>query len=82
MGTGEEFRHPRSAFVFYIIDGSGMWVIEDVKHPGKATDVVVVPVVQRFYYKGQLKQICMAAPAWEERYEEHVRKVELSADAT
>jgi len=76
-GHSEEFRHTRSAFVFYIIEGSGTWVIEGVEYSVEASDVVVVPPGKRFYCKGQFKQICVTAPAWEEQFEEHVRNVEL-----
>lgn len=77
VGHSEEFRHNKSAFVFYVIEGSGEWFIEGERFAVQATDVVVVRPGKRFYYKGSLKQICITAPAWEERYEESVRKVEL-----
>ena len=76
-GHAEEFLHEKSVFVFYIIEGSGTWVIEDNEYPVKATDVVIVPPGKRFYYKGNLKQVCITAPAWEEKYERHIRQVEL-----
>jgi len=28
-GHAEEFYHDKSAFIFYIIEGQGVWVIED-----------------------------------------------------
>jgi mannose-6-phosphate isomerase-like protein (cupin superfamily) len=77
VGHSEEFRHHKSAFFFYIVEGTGEWIIEGVRHPVEATDVVVVPPGQKFYYTGDLKQICITAPAWEEAFEEVVRKVEL-----
>lgn len=76
-GHAQEFRHHRSAFVFYILEGSGEWVIDGETYPVEATDVVVVPPGRAFYYRGRLKQICVTAPAWEEAYEEEVRKVAL-----
>lgn len=76
-GHAEEFLHEKSAFVFYIIEGSGVWVIEDEEQPAEAGDVVIVPAGKRFYYKGSLKQICVTAPAWEEEYEVHVRDIPL-----
>jgi mannose-6-phosphate isomerase-like protein (cupin superfamily) len=76
-GHAEEFYHEKSAFIFYILEGSGVWVIEDREYPVKASDVVVVPPGKRFFYRGNLKQVCLTAPAWEERFEHHVRDVEL-----
>lgn len=76
-GHAEEFFHDKSAFVFYIVEGQGTWVIEDREYPVEATDVVIVPPGKRFYYKGALKQVCITAPAWEAPYEHHVRDVDL-----
>ena len=76
-GHAEEFLHETSAFIFYIIEGNGVWVIEDEEFPVEAADVVIVPPGKRFYYKGNLKQVCITAPAWEEAGEKHVRDVEL-----
>src|ERR1700742_1543156 len=72
-GHAEEFRHTRSAFVFFIVEGEGTWFIEDEAFAVKAHDVVLVPAGKRFYYTGALKQVCVTAPAWEPQYEEHIR---------
>jgi mannose-6-phosphate isomerase-like protein (cupin superfamily) len=76
-GHAEEFYHDKSAFIFYIIEGQGTWVIEDQEFPVEATDVVIVPPGKRFYYRGTLKQVCITAPAWEAEYEHHVRDIEF-----
>jgi len=76
-GHAEEFLHEKSWFIYYIIEGSGAWVIEDVEHAVTAGDVVIVPPGKRFYFKGALKQVCVTSPAWEEEFERHVRFVEL-----
>ena len=78
LGHGEEFYHDKSAFVFYIIEGQGTWVIEDKEYPVEAMDVVIVPPGKRFYYSGSFKQVCITAPAWEGEYEHHVRDIDLS----
>jgi mannose-6-phosphate isomerase-like protein (cupin superfamily) len=39
--------------------------------------VVIVPAGKKFYYRGNLKQVCVTAPAWEAEYEEHIRDVTL-----
>lgn len=71
-GHAEEFLHEKSAFIFYILKGSGTWIIEDREYAVQATDVVIVPPGKRFYYKGDLEQICITAPAWEAEYEQHI----------
>ncbi len=76
-GHGEEFFHEKSAFLFYIIEGSGTWYIEDVAYPVKEGNLVIVPKMKRFFYRGGLQQVCITAPAWEEEYERHVRMVEF-----
>ena len=76
-GHTEEFYHEKSTFIYYIIAGSGTWVIEDQEHPVETGDVVIIPPGKKFYYKGKLKQICVTAPAWEPQFEHLVRKVEF-----
>jgi mannose-6-phosphate isomerase-like protein (cupin superfamily) len=75
-GHLEEFYHSKSNFIFYIIEGSGTWVIEDIFYEVCAGDVVIVPPNKKFYYKGCLKQICITSPSWEPEFEQHVRYVE------
>jgi mannose-6-phosphate isomerase-like protein (cupin superfamily) len=77
IGHSQEFRHNRSAFIFYIIEGAGVWVIEDEEFPVQATDVVIVPPGRRFYYTGNLKQVCITAPAWTAEHEEIIRELSL-----
>jgi len=76
-GHAEEFMHEISNFIYYIIEGNGTWIIEDKEHEVQAGDAVVVPAGKRFWFRGNLKQICVTAPAWEEQYEHHIRNIEL-----
>lgn len=76
-GHSEEFYHSKSHFIFYIIEGSGTWYIEDKPYDVASGDVIIIPPNNRFYYQGQLRQICITSPAWEAAYEHHVRDVEL-----
>jgi len=75
-GHAEEFIHHKSAFVYYILEGKGTWIIEGEKKEAEAGDVVIVPPGKRFYFTGSLKQLCITAPAWEEKHEEHVRYIQ------
>jgi predicted house-cleaning noncanonical NTP pyrophosphatase (MazG superfamily)/mannose-6-phosphate isomerase-like protein (cupin superfamily) len=76
-GHAEEFLHEISNFVYYIIEGRGTWTIEDKEYEVQAGDVVVVPAGKKFWFRGNLKQVCVTAPAWEEQYEHHIRNIEL-----
>ena len=76
QGHAEEFYHEKSAFIFYILEGQGTWIIEDKEFPVVATDVVMVPPGKRFYYRGNLKQVSITAPAWEAEYEHHIRDID------
>ena len=75
-GHLEEFYHTKSNFIYYIIEGKGIWFIEDVPYEVSAGDMVIVPPNTRFYYKGSLKQICITSPTWEPKFEHHVRDIE------
>lgn len=76
-GHSEEFVHEKSDFLYYILEGFGTWVIENREFEVRAGDVVLVPAGKRFWFRGSLKQVCITAPAWEEKYEYHVRDIEL-----
>lgn len=76
-GHAEEFVHEKSDFLYYIIEGSGIWVVEDREFEISAGDVVVVPAGKRFWFRGNLKQVCITAPSWEEKHERHIRDIKL-----
>lgn len=76
-GHAEEFLHYKSDFLYYILEGSGTWVVENREFEVRKGDVVVVPAGNRFWFRGNLKQVCITAPAWEEKYERHIRDIEL-----
>lgn len=76
-GHKEEFLHEKSDFIYYILEGSGVWIVEDREFEARAGDVVVVPAGKRFWFRGNLKQVCVTAPAWEEQYERHIRDLKL-----
>ena len=76
-GHLEEFYHAKSNFIFYIVEGKGIWFIEDIPYEVCTGDVVIVPPNTRFYYEGSLKQVCITSPAWEPEFEHHVRNIEF-----
>jgi mannose-6-phosphate isomerase-like protein (cupin superfamily) len=74
-GHLEEFYHSKSVFLFYIIEGKGNWYINGEEQPVETGDLLIVPKNSKFYYKGQFKQICITAPAWEQEFEHHVSMI-------
>lgn len=76
-GHAEEFVHDKSDFLYYILEGYGTWVVEDREFDVRAGDVVVVPAGNRFWFRGNLKQICITAPAWEVKCERHIRDIKM-----
>lgn len=71
-----EFINEKSTFLYYIIEGEGVFVIEGKEYSVKATDVIAIPPKTKFYYKGKMKQILNTVPAWQEKYEKIIRKIE------
>ncbi len=75
-GHLEEFRNT-SHFIYYVIEGEGVFVINDEQVPIKAGDLVVVPPNTRFYYFGKLELLLTVTPRWHEESETHIRAVNL-----
>lgn len=80
VGHCEEFRHNKSAFIYYIIEGSGHWIIDGIAFEVAASDVVIIPPGIKFYYTGALKHVCITAPAWQPQHEESIRIVDLESE--
>lgn len=71
----DEFVNNKSAFLYYIIEGKGEFIIEDKEYTVKESDVIIIPPGTRFYYRGKMKQLLSTAPAWEEKHEKIIRKI-------
>jgi len=74
-GHTEEFYHTKSTFIYYVIAGKGTWVIEGKKYTVAAGDVVVIPPKNRFYFRGNLKQVLITTPAYNSQFEHHLRDI-------
>src|SRR5688572_12067175 len=62
-GHFEEFKNT-SWFVYYILGGSGVYVLNDEKLPVKQGDVVAVPPNTRIHYFGTMKMVLIVNPPW------------------
>jgi len=77
-GHFEEFYEMQSAFLYYIIQGKGIFFLNDEKVEVEATDLVVIPPKTRIHYFGSMDMVLVVCPAFDEKDERHVRFVEKS----
>ncbi len=76
-GHAEEFYHTKSTFHYFIVEGKGSWFINGKEHKVKAGDLISIPPNNTIYYKGNLKQVLVTLPAYQAKYEHHVRNIKL-----
>jgi len=57
-------------FIYYILEGKGYFLINDIKEKCSRGDLVVIPAGSKFSYKGKLKMIASSTPPWWEEQEE------------
>lgn len=74
-GHFEEFMNKKSAFIYYVLKGSGTFYLHGKANKVKATDVIVIPPKTRAYYLGHMKLILVTVPAWQAKNEVHVRYI-------
>lgn len=75
-GHFQEFFDTKSHFIYYIYEGSGLFVLNDEKLEVKATDLVAIPPKTRIYYFGKMKMILTVSPVFKPEDEVHVRFIE------
>ncbi|MET8234299.1 cupin domain-containing protein [Micromonospora sp. NPDC005298] len=77
-GHFQEFYNVRSAYIYYIVSGRGVFHLNSEAIAVGATDLIVVPPNTRVYYFGTMEMVLTVAPAFVEQDERHVRFVEDS----
>lgn len=77
QGHFEEFVHLKSTFTYLFLEGSGMFVLDDEKIEVQAGDVLSIKPGTRIYYFGNLKQVLITTPAYDEKYEKHIRNIPI-----
>jgi mannose-6-phosphate isomerase-like protein (cupin superfamily) len=75
-GHFEEFMNKKSTFIYYILQGKGTFYLNRKATKVKATDVIVIPPNTKAYYLGNMRLILVTTPAWQAKYEVHVRNIE------
>jgi len=68
----------RNAWIYYVISGKGKFVIDGEKIACKEEELIFVPKNTPFYYKGKLKMLLLTVPAWEEKHEVTLGRVDNS----
>jgi mannose-6-phosphate isomerase-like protein (cupin superfamily) len=59
-----------SNFVYYVLEGSGVFEVNGEPEACTAGDLVVMPMGSKFTYKGKLKMLLISTPPWREDQEE------------
>jgi mannose-6-phosphate isomerase-like protein (cupin superfamily) len=77
-GHFQEFYDKVSTYIYYIIKGTGTFVLNDTKEKAQAGDLVVVPPKTHIYYFGTMSMVLTVTPAFNPANEVHVRFIEKS----
>ena len=75
-GHFEEFYDLKSTYTYYIVKGTGTYVLNDEKFDVKETDLVVIPPKTRIHYFGTMEMVLTVSPAFDEKNERHIRIVD------
>ena len=75
-GHFQEFIDIKSYYIYYIIQGAGIFVLNDEKSKVIATDLIAIPPNTRIHYFGTMELIVTASPAFNEKNERRVRFVD------
>lgn len=76
-GHFEEFKNT-SWFIYYILQGDGVFVLNDEQMTVKPGDIVSIPPNTRIYYFGKLEFTLIVTPPWKSENETHVRDIDPS----
>lgn len=74
-GHYEEFYHKKSNFIYYVISGNGKFYLNRKAITVKSGDLIVAHPNTKIYYLGKMQLLLITVPAWEEKYEHHVRDI-------
>lgn len=57
-------------FFYYVLEGSGVFIINDNEFSCRIGNLVVIPQGTKFTYKGDLVMLAASSPPWSEEQEE------------
>ncbi len=76
-GHFEEFKNT-SWFIYFVLQGSGVYVLNDEHVAVKPGDVVSIPPNTRIYYFGTMELVLIVSPPWKAENETHIRDIDPS----
>lgn len=82
VGHLQEWYSDVSTYQWFIIEGKGVFVINDEHHLAEKGDLVVVPPTNKMHYFGNMKMVLVTTPAYDEKNEHEVRIVDASEAPT
>ncbi|MCL2280723.1 cupin domain-containing protein [Candidatus Saccharibacteria bacterium] len=75
-GHFQEFYNDTATQTWYIIEGSGVFVLDGEEHKVGAGDLVVVPPKVKKYYLGKMKMVLVTSPTFDSNDEHEVRLID------
>jgi len=67
---GSRLRQRVSDFVYYVLDGSGSFVVDGIESSCTAGNLVVVPAGSVVTYGGTMKMLLISTPPWRPEQED------------
>lgn len=61
-----------SDFIYYVLEGNGYFIINEVRNECSKGDLIVIPKGAKFTYKGNMKFLLTCTPPWTMEQEETV----------
>lgn len=65
-GHNQEFYHKTSDFNYFVIEGSGVFYIDEEEIQVEKHDVITIHAGSRIYYKGDMEMLLITTPEWNE----------------
>ncbi len=75
-GHFQEFSDSESMFMYYVLEGEGVFFLNGAETAVKAGDLLVIPPKTNIYYVGKLKMTLTTVPGWKAENEVHVRYID------
>ena len=72
-GHNQEFYDRKSTFTYIILEGSGVFFLDDEPVNVSKGEVISIQPNTRIYYKGKLKMVLITNPAWRPENEVETR---------
>lgn len=74
-GHLEEFYDTKSYYIYYVVEGQGVFVLNDEKVKVQPTDLIVIPPKTRIHYFGNMDMVLTVSPAFDGKNERHARMI-------